>query len=160
MDWRLSQRYRCLRIESQFLCLCVSRPKTSKHATLFFMVSGQEAQIPLICILPDLWDPNNEEFSVSKYNSTLAHAMFSPFPGPLELEIEDIDHYRKKPSLHFPGAKQILSVVYLGAIIKLYLTLVKKKKQNRKGKVVIYSLYAIPMEDATFQASSHTVTLS
>lgn len=74
-------------------------PNTSKHTAVFFKVSDQEAHIPLIPILPDSWDPNNEEFSVSKYNLTLTQATFSPFPGLFELEIEDIYHCKNKPSL-------------------------------------------------------------
>lgn len=69
------------------------------------MVSDREARIPWISTLPDPWDPHNEGFSVSKYNSTLAYATSSPVSGPFELEMEDINHCKKKPSLCFPGGK-------------------------------------------------------
>lgn len=43
-----------------------------RHAILFFKVSDQDTHIPFIPILPHSYDPNKEEFSVSKYILTLA----------------------------------------------------------------------------------------
>lgn len=67
------------------------------------------------------------EWSASKHNVTLAHPLLSSFSDSFELEIEDIYHRKNKSSLSIPRSKEILSAVYLGTIIKLYLILVKKK---------------------------------
>ena len=92
------------------------------------------------------------EWSASKHNVTLAHPLLSSFSDPFELEIEDIYHHKNKSSLSNPRSKEILSAVYLGTIIKLYLILVKKKST---ACIVYYSV-----TDAIFQALSHPVTLS
>lgn len=105
-------------------------------------MSDQGAHIPLLPILPnDPYNPNNEELSASKHNVTLAQPLLSSFSDPFELEIEDIYHCKNKSSLSIPRSKEILSAVYLGTIIKLYLILVKK---NPRPVLYVILLRTLP----------------
>lgn len=49
-----------------------ARPKHGQTCYPILKVSDQDAHIPFIPILPHSYDPNKEEFSVSKHILTLA----------------------------------------------------------------------------------------